>query len=265
MAARPDQIAHGNRNPEEEQMSLKDKVAVVTGGAKGIGRAISLQLAKDGAGVSVWDLDGAGAAETVALITQAGGRAIACTVDAASTTAIASAVARTRSELGPVTILVNNAGITGNEAFEDMTEATWDRMIAINLKGPFLCTKAVVADMFAAGWGRIVNISSSSAQGGAARMSHYAASKGGIIGFTKALAMEYAARGITVNNIPPGFIDTPMMRGSPINVDAISAASPMKRPGKPEDIAAACSYLVSEAAGYVTGQTLSVNGGRYLV
>jgi len=246
-------------------MSLKGKVAVVTGGAKGIGRAISEQLGKDGAAIAVWDLDGAGAKETAVLINDADGRAIACTVDAASAEGIAAAVARTRSELGPVTILVNNAGMSGFRPFLDITEEMWDRIMQVNLKGPFLCTQAILPDMLAAGWGRIVNISSSSAQTGSARMVHYAASKGGVIGFTKALAIELAAQGITVNNIPPGFIDTPMLRSSPVNVEAAVAASPMKRAGKPEDVAAACSYLVSEAAAYVTGQTLSVNGGRYLV
>ncbi len=118
--------------------------------------------------------------------------------------------------------------------------------------------------MLAAGWGRIINISSSSAQTGAPAMAHYVASKGGVIGFTKALAVEFADKGITVNNIPPGFIDTPMLRGSPVNVDAFAASTLMKRAGKPEDIAAACSYLASEAAGYVTGHTLSVGGGRYM-
>jgi 2-hydroxycyclohexanecarboxyl-CoA dehydrogenase len=137
-------------------------------------------------------------------------------------------------------------------------------MMQVNLRGPFLCTRVILPDMLAAGWGRIVNISSSSAQTGASRMAHYAASKGGVIGFTKALAIELAATGITVNNIPPGFVDTPMLRASPVPIEAAAAVAPMKRPGKPEDIAAACSYLVSEAANYVTGHTLSVNGGRYL-
>jgi len=246
-------------------MSLQGKVAVVTGGAKGIGRAISVQLAKDGAAIAVWDLDGAGAEDTTALITKAGGRAIACTVDAASAEGIAAAATRTRNALGPVTILVNNAGMSGFQSFLEITAEAWDRMMQVNLRGPFLCTQALLPDMLAAGWGRIVNISSSSAQTGAAKMVHYAASKGGVIGFTKALAMELASRGITVNNIPPGFIDTPMLRSSPVNIEAAAAVAPMKRPGQPEDIAAACSYLVSEAAGYVTGQTISVNGGRYLL
>jgi 2-hydroxycyclohexanecarboxyl-CoA dehydrogenase len=251
-------------NNEDVPMSLKGKVAVVTGGASGLGRAISIQLAKDGAAVAVWDLAQKGAQETVDMITKAGGRAIACAGDASSPDGIASALTRTRKEFGPVTILVNNAAITGFCPFLDLTEDMWDRMMRINLKGPFLCTQAIVPDMLAAGWGRIVNISSSSAQGGAKSMAHYASSKGGIIAFTKALALEYAAQGITVNNIPPGFIDTPMTRGAPIDIDATAAASPMKRAGKPEDIAAACSYLVSEAAAYVTGLTLGVNGGRYL-
>jgi 2-hydroxycyclohexanecarboxyl-CoA dehydrogenase len=246
-------------------MSLKGKVAVVTGGAKGIGRAISLQLARDGAAISVWDLDAAGAEDTVQAIIAEGGKAIACAGDAASAETIQGSLAKTREAFGPVAILVNNAGMTGFHPIQDITEEMWDRMMRVNLKGPFLCTQACLPDMLAAGWGRIVNISSSSAQTGSARMTHYAASKGGVIGFTKALAMELAPLGITVNNIPPGFVDTPMLRGAPINVEATTAASPMKRIGLPEDIAAACSYLVSEGAAYVTGQTLSVNGGRYLV
>jgi len=246
-------------------MSLAGRVAVVTGGGSGIGRACSLQLTADGADVAVWDLNPEAADETVGMIRAAGGKAIACTGDAADASQVEESAARTRSELGPVTILVNNAGITSFCGFRQIDEEAWDRMMRINLKGPFLCTRAVIGDMLDAGWGRIINISSSSAQTGAPSMAHYAASKGGVIGFTKALAMEYAAKGITVNNIPPGFVDTPMLRSSPINIEAAAAVSPMKRPGRPEDIAAACSYLASEAANYVTGQTLSVNGGRYLV
>ena len=130
--------------------------------------------------------------------------------------------------------------------------------------GPFFFTQAVMPDMLKAGWGRIINISSSSAQTGSKGMTHYSSSKGGVIALTKSLAVEFAERGITVNNIPPGFIDTPMLRGAPINIEAVSAASPMKRAGKPEDIAAACGFLASEAAGYITGQTIGVNGGRVI-
>ena len=215
-------------------MSLTGKVAVVTGGARGIGRAISLHLAKDGAAISVWDLDEDGAQETVAMIARDGGRAIACAGDAASAPAIQSALARTRAELGPVTILVNNAGMTGFHPIQDITEEMWDRMMRVNLKGPFLCTQASLPDMLAAGWGRIVNISSSSAQTGSPRMTHYAASKGGVIGFTKALAMELAPLGITVNTIPPGFIDTPMARraearGDLPSIDAVAARTQIGR------------------------------------
>jgi 2-hydroxycyclohexanecarboxyl-CoA dehydrogenase len=230
-----------------------------------MGRAISLQLAHDGAAVAVWDVNRDGGKDTADTIARLGGVAIACVVDVSGAEAIAAALVRTRSELGPVTILVNNAGIAGFCPLLDLTEEKWDRMMGVNLKGPFLCAKAIVPDMLAAGWGRIVNISSSSTQQGARNMSHYVASKGGVAGFTKALAMEFVSRGITVNTIAPGFVDTPMLRASPVDIEAASAASPMGRPGKPEDIAAACSYLVSEAAGYITGQTISANGGRYLL
>jgi 2-hydroxycyclohexanecarboxyl-CoA dehydrogenase len=172
------------------------------------------------------------------------------------------------SELGQVHILVNNAGITNFTPFLEMTEEVWDRVMSVNLRGLFHCTQAIVPDMLAAGWGRVINISSSSAQAGSARMTAYAASKGGVIAFTKSLALELATSGITVNNVPPGFIDTPMLRASDrpgaVNVDTVAANSPMKRPGRPEDIAAACAFLASDEAGYITGHTLSVNGGRYI-
>jgi 2-hydroxycyclohexanecarboxyl-CoA dehydrogenase len=245
-------------------MSLEGKVAVVTGGGRGIGQAIATVLAARGAAVSVWDLNLEGAEKTVAAIRETGGTAIAVAGDAADAEAVAAAAAQTRAELGPVTILVNNAGISVFESFTSITEEVWDRLIRVNLKGPFLVTRELVPDMLAAGWGRIINISSSSAQTGAPAMAPYVASKGGVIGLTKALAVEYADKGITVNNVPPGFIDTPLMRQGPFDVEAAAATMPMKRAGRPDDIAYAVAYLASEEAGYVTGQTLSVNGGRYL-
>ncbi|MDX3748256.1 SDR family NAD(P)-dependent oxidoreductase [Streptomyces sp. AK08-02] len=245
-------------------MTLQGKVAVVTGGARGIGRGIATVLAAKGAAVAVWDLNVEGAEETVALIAKEGGTAIAVGGDAADAEGVAASAARTRKELGAVTILVNNAGTTAYEPFTGISEAAWDRMIGINLKGPFLVTRELVPDMVEAGWGRIVNISSSSAQTGAPSMAHYAASKGGVIGLTRALAVEYIEKGITVNHVPPGFIDTPLVRQGPVDVDAVAAMMPMKRAGTPEDIAHAVAYLASEEASYVTGQTLSANGGRYL-
>ena len=245
-------MTHGGRN------------AVVTGGGRGIGRAIATVLAANGAAVAVWDLNAENAEQTVAQIREAGGKAIAVVGNAAETAAVKEAAARTRAELGPVTILVNNAGITKYSAFMDLTEENWDHIIDVNLKGPFLVTQAFVPDMLEAGWGRIVNISSSSAQTGGPAVAHYAASKGGVIGFTKALATEFVATGITVNNVPPGTVDTPLLREG-YNPDELAAAMPMKRVGRPEDIAYAVNYLASDEAGYVTGQTLSVNGGRYYV
>ncbi|MFE6821054.1 SDR family NAD(P)-dependent oxidoreductase [Streptomyces sp. NPDC057690] len=245
-------------------MSLQGKAAVVTGGARGIGRGIATVLAAKGAAVAVWDLNTEGAEKTAAEIRAAGGTALAVGGDAADAAAVARSAARTREELGPVTILVNNAGTTAYEPFTHISEASWDRMIGINLKGPFLVTRELVPDMLEAGWGRIVNISSSSAQTGAPAMAHYAASKGGVIGLTRALAVEYIDKGITVNHVPPGFIDTPLVRQGPVDVDAVAVTMPMKRAGTPEDVAHAVAYLASPEAGYVTGQTFSVNGGRYL-
>lgn len=245
-------------------MSLKGKTAVVTGGGSGIGRACAVQLARDGAAIAVWDLNGDAAAETVRLIEAEGNKAKAYAGDASTRDSIADILVRIRAEMGPVLVLVNNAGITGFVPFLEITPEALERMYRVNLMGPFFLTQACITDMLAAGWGRIVNISSSSAQTGSKGMTHYSSSKGGVIALTKSLAAEFADRGITVNNIPPGFIDTPMLRGSPINLEATSATSPMKRAGRPEDIAAGCSFLASEAAGYITGQTLGVNGGRVI-
>jgi 2-hydroxycyclohexanecarboxyl-CoA dehydrogenase len=252
-------------------MSFSGKNVIVTGGASGIGLATSQRFARGGANVAVWDINEEAAQRAAAEIGAAdGSRAIACRVDVSSRTQVDAGVARVHGEFGPVTILVNNAGMTGFTPFLDITEEHWDRMMAVNLKSMFLVTQAVLPDMLAAGWGRIVNVSSSSAQSGAVRMAHYASSKGGVIAFTKSLAVEFAARGITVNNVPPGFVDTPMLRDSAESgalgaaVEAIASVSPMKRPGRPEDMAAAITFLATEDAGYITGQTLGVNGGRFI-
>lgn len=244
-------------------MSLKGKVAVVTGGARGLGRAIALRLAQDGADVAVWDLKQEGAEETASLARKIGVRAIGCGGDASSAVDIGKAAVRTRAELGSIGILVNNAALSPFGSFDSITEEMWDRLMVINLKGPFLCCKEVVPDMLAAGWGRIVNIASSAAQTGAASAVHYGASKGGVLGFTKSLAIEYARTGITVNAVPPGFVDTEGLRESPVDVDGYAPTTPMQRAGRPENIAAAVAFLASMDADYITGHTLSVNGGRY--
>jgi 2-hydroxycyclohexanecarboxyl-CoA dehydrogenase len=245
-------------------MSLKGKVAIVTGAGSGIGRAIAVRLARDEAAIAVLDLNGDGAVETAKLITDAGGTALALTVDCSSEAAIKAAAATIRAEFGPITILVNNAGIATFVPYMEITDEQWDQMIRINLKGPHLCCREVIPDMLAAGWGRIINITSSSVQSGSFAQAHYVSSKGGMLGLTKALALEYAPTGITVNMVPPGFIDTPLLRSAPIDAEAFAQTLPMKRIGQPEDIAGAVAYLASEEAGYVTGQTISTNGGRYM-
>ena len=246
-------------------MSFNGKVAIVTGAASGIGLATAKRLAREGARVAIWDLNEAGAQAAAAEINQAGQQAIASRVDVSRRDQVDAAVKEIHAKFGPVSILVNNAGMTLFRNFMEMDEETWDKVMTVNLKSMLVCTQAVLPDMIEAKWGRVVNVSSSSAQTGSARMSCYAASKGGVIAFTKALAQELAATGITVNNVPPGFVDTPMLRGSEIGkvVDQVAAASPMKRAGQPEDMAAAIAFLASEDAGYITGHTLSVNGGRY--
>jgi len=249
-------------------MSLAGKNVIVTGAASGIGLATAQRFARDGANVGVWDLNDEGAQRTAAELKALGVKALGSRVDVSNRQHVNAAVERFHTEIGPVNILVNNAGITLFQPFMETTEDMWDRVMTINLKSMLVCTQAVLPDMLAAQWGRIINVSSSSAQSGSARMTAYAASKGGVIGFTKALAQELAATGITVNNVPPGFVDTPMLRGEGIaglgaSVDAIAARSPMGRAGRPENMAAAIAFLASDDADYITGHTLNVNGGRY--
>jgi NAD(P)-dependent dehydrogenase (short-subunit alcohol dehydrogenase family) len=248
---------------------MTQRVAVVTGGASGMGHATAERLGAAGHAVGVFDLDAAGADAVAAAIIDAGGRAVGAGVDVSDRESVDAALDRVRAELGPVTILVTSAGIDRFERFLDITAESWDRMLAVNLTGTFHCIQAALPDMLEAGWGRIVTISSSSAQTGAARMAHYVASKGGVIGLTKALALEYAAKGITVNTIPPAFVLTPMTRraeerGDLPSIEAVTARTPVKRAGTADDIAAACAFLCSDDAGYITGQQINVNGGWYL-
>ena len=249
--------------------SLNGKVAVVTGAGSGMGRAMAGRFAEDGAKVAIWDINGEGAAETARIITDAGGTALAITADCADRTAIEAAAAETRAKLGPISILVNNAGIAPFTPFLEVDDALLDRVFHINLRGPYIVTREIIPDMIAAKWGRIINITSSSVQSGSPTQTHYTASKGGLLGFTKSLALEFGGSGITANMIPPGSIDTPMLRGAKImqkegTIEAYGSALPVKRIGNVNDIAAAASYLASEDASYITGQSISVNGGRYM-
>ncbi|RAY16315.1 short-chain dehydrogenase [Actinomadura craniellae] len=243
---------------------MSARTAIVTGGASGIGAAIGRRLAADGTMVAIFDPDGAEAA--AAAIEDAGGKAIGLPVDVTDRAGIDAGVAAVRARLGRPTILVNSAGVSIDGPFLDLTAETWNRLLAVNLTGTFDCCQAVLPDMVEEGWGRIVNISSSSVHSGAARMAGYVAAKSGVVGLTKVLALEFGRHGITVNTIPPGFIDTPMLRRTVqrgfVDVDQQTARTPVGRIGRPEDVAATCAFLVSEAAGYITGQVIGVNGGR---
>ena len=234
-----------------------------------MGTAICRRLAQRGDRVAVLDVNGE-ATETVAKELEADGlAAVGVAVDVSDRAAVDAALDEVRAAFGPIEIMVTSAGIEGFVEFLDITPDAWDRMMAVNLSGTFHCLQAAVPDMIAGGWGRIVTISSSSAQHGTKRMAHYVASKGGVIALTKALSLDLAPHGITVNTIPPGAIDTPMMRrpvesGAMASLDQVVARAPLGRLGTPEDIAAACAFLCSEDAGYITGQQINVNGAWYL-
>ncbi len=245
------------------------RVGVVTGAASGIGLGIARQLAVDGHTVALLDLDGATVSEAAADLTAQGHRAAAYEVDVADRTALTRVFSSVREELGPVTIAVTSAGIESFDPVIDITPEKWDRILAVNLTGTFTCIQLAVPDMVSAKWGRIVTISSSSAQSGAPNMAHYVASKGGVIGLTKALARELAGHGITANTIPPTLVDTPMARkaeavGDVPSIDTMGSMVPLGRAGTAEDIAATCAFLCSERAGYITGQVIGVNGGMYI-
>jgi NAD(P)-dependent dehydrogenase (short-subunit alcohol dehydrogenase family) len=242
------------------------KNALVTGAGVGMGAAISRRLAEEGMSVGVLDINADTAATVAQAINSTGGRAMPVVADVADRDQVAQAVATIRESLGPISVLVNNAGVENFTAFTEIDDVNWDRIMAVNLKGAYLVTQTVLPDMLKQGWGRIINISSFGAQIGAANMVHYSASKGGIIAMTRSLAQELGPSGITVNSIAPGFIDTPMARraiaGNKLPpVDQMVRSYPIPRMGRPKEVAAACAYFASEDAGYVTAQLLGVNGG----
>ena len=246
-----------------------ERTYVVTGAASGIGLGVARRLASDGHAVALLDLDGDAAQDAAKDLTTEGHRATGYGVDVADRGALESVYGAVRRDLGPVAIVVTSAGIEAFDPATDITPEKWDRIIAVNLTGTFVSVQLALADMLEAGWGRIVTISSSSAQSGAPNMAHYVASKGGVIGLTKALARELASQGITANTIPPTIVDTPMARkgesgGHVPPVEMMATMVPLGRAGTPEDIAAACSFLCSDEAGYITGQIIGVNGGMYI-
>jgi NAD(P)-dependent dehydrogenase (short-subunit alcohol dehydrogenase family) len=239
------------------ERDLVGRTAVVTGGASGIGRATALALAARGARTAVLDLRSA----------DLGGDVVSVTCDVTSTASVEEAARAVRDRVGAVHVLVNSHGISGFGTLPGLDEADWLRMLDVHLNGTFRTCRAFVTDMIDAGWGRIVNVSSVGGLRGGPMLVHYAAAKAGVVGFTKALAIDLGPKGVTVNAIAPGLVDTPMLRASGLS-DAVRAgviaSMPIRRLGTPEDVAAACMFLVSDAAAWFTGQVLSPNGGGHL-
>jgi len=246
-------------------LQLTGKVALVTGAAQGIGKAVALLLARNGADIVVSDINLEKAEETAKEIQAVGRKAIAIKVDVASLGDVERMVQAVIEHFGHIDILINNAGITRDKLILRMAEEDWDAVLNINLKGTFNCTKVVVRHMSKQRSGKIVSIASVVGEMGNAGQANYSASKAGVIGFTKTIAREFAQRGINVNAIAPGYIETPMTEALPEKAkEELRRLIPMERLGRPEDVAEAVLFLVSEASGYITGQVLNVNGGIYM-
>lgn len=250
-------------------MPFEGTTAIVTGGASGIGLAISEALAARGSRVAILDLAADALDEQVHRLNGAGGTVVGHRCDVTDRAGVESAVAAVAEELGPPLILVNNAGRPLFRRFLDIDIEHWQQVIEVNLTGTFHLSQVVLPHMVAAGWGRIVNISSSSTHGGQPYLSGYVAAKSGVIGLTKSLALEHGPDGITVNTIPPGFIDTPMLQADaekgrlgPGGIPDAVARTPVRRIGTPDDIAHTCVFLCEDASSYITGQVIGVNGGR---
>jgi 2-hydroxycyclohexanecarboxyl-CoA dehydrogenase len=249
-------------------MAAIERVAFVTGGGRGIGRAIAEAIAVSGAAIAVGEIQEANANETVAAIEATGGRALALRADITDSASVADAIVQVERQLGPIDVLVNNAGWDELHPFLETDESFWDRVIDINYKGVLRTTAAVLPGMVERGWGRLVNIGSDAARVGSSNEAVYAGAKGGVIAFTKTIAREVARSGVTANVVCPGPTDTPLLgeivssaTDSSKIITAMTRAVPMKRLGQPHEVAAAVAFLASEQAGFITGQTLSVSGG----
>jgi 2-hydroxycyclohexanecarboxyl-CoA dehydrogenase len=251
-------------------MAARERVAVVTGAASGMGLAIAKRLAAGGDRVALLDLQAEEALRAAEALREAGAQAMGVGADVTDRGAVDAALGKVRAELGPVAIVITAAGLDAFERFGEITPESWERVVGVNLTGTFHCLQAAVPDMLEAGWGRMVTISSSSAQSGAPRMAHYVAAKAGVVGLTRALALEFARKGITVNVVTPGMIDTPMLRRAASGGDigalekTAARAVPIGRAGSVDEIAATCGFLCSDEAAFITGQVIGVNGGMVL-
>jgi NAD(P)-dependent dehydrogenase (short-subunit alcohol dehydrogenase family) len=251
-------------------MAAMERVAVVTGAASGMGLAIAKRLAAGGDRVALLDLEDEEARRAAEALREAGAQAIAVKADVTDRAAVDAALGKVRAELGPIGIVITAAGLDAFERFGDITTERWERVVGVNLTGTFHCLQAALPDMLRAGFGRMVTISSSSAQSGAPRMAHYVAAKAGVVGLTRALALELARKGITVNVVTPGMIDTPMLRRAAAGGDigalerTAARAVPVGRAGTPGEVAATVGFLCSDDAAFITGQMIGVNGGMVL-